>query len=69
MSLFCARRSRAEFGVVVTLGGDGMLTLGDDGRFSLGDDGIAVVAVLGGTTNVLSWGEVDFNLLQKISDN
>jgi len=48
MSLFCARRSRAEFGVVVTLGGDGLLTLGDDGRLTLGDAGIAVVAVLGG---------------------
>ena len=69
MSLFCARRSRAEFCVVVTLGGDGMLTLGDDGWFTLGDDGIAVVAALGGTINVLSWGEVDFNLLKKISDN
>ena len=54
MSLFCARRSRAEFCVVVTLGGDGMLTLGDGGRFTLGDDGIAVVAVIGGTTNGLS---------------
>ena len=69
MSLFCARRSRAEFGVVVTLGGDGLLTLGDDGRLTLGDAGIAVVAVLGGATNVLLWGEVDFNFLKKISDN
>ena len=51
MSLFCARRSCAEFGVVVTLGGDGMLTLRDDGQLTLGDAGIAMVAVLEGEGN------------------
>ena len=69
MSLFCARRSRAEFCVAVTLDGDGMLTLGDDGRLTLGDSGIAVVAVVEEAIKVLLWGEVEFNLLKKMSDN
>ena len=65
MSLFYARRSRAEFDVVVTLSSDGLLTLGDNGWLTLGDAGITVVAVLGEAI----WGEVNFNLCKKMSDN
>ena len=52
-----------------TLGGDGMLTLGDGGQLTLGDDRIAVVGLIGGTSNSLSGDAVDWNLLIKISDN
>ena len=69
MSLFYARRSRAEFCVVVTLGGDGMLTLRDNGRLTFGDAGIVVVAVVEGAIKILLCGEVKFNLLKKMSDN
>ena len=68
-SLFLARRCRAEFCVMGTLGGDGTIALGDGGSITLGDDRIAVVGVLGGASNALSGDAVDWKLLMKISDN